>query len=226
MSQVASEAMIDTLKKNPNANICVASGDSPQLTYQLFVEKVLDQHLDVSNLMITKLDEWCNVNSDSPLSCELYIHEMLIQPLHMKQENFISFHPDVLDFEEEVKHVHQQLMQHPIDLCILGLGKNGHLGLNEPSTFNYMNSHVEKINEITKNHPMIKGSHVEYGMSIGMKDIMDSKKVILLMCGEGKQKIVDQFMEQKITNLLPATFLWLHNHCDVIVQSDLYKINN
>lgn len=222
LSDVASQIMVDELKNKSEINICLASGGSPELTYQMFVKKVKENNIESKDMYITKLDEWVGIDSTSDLSCEKYLRDNLVDPLNLS-DHFISFLPDG-NPEDEVRKVNKCLDIRPIDLCILGLGKNGHLGLNEPNTYLHPSAHIAELSEKTKTHPMIfnKNSNITQGMSIGMKDILDSKHVLLLVSGTDKEEIYDGFMKQEVTTNLPATFLWLHDNVTVIVRTDQY----
>lgn len=223
MSEVASEIMLDEVKSKNDLNICLASGGSPELTYQLFVKKMKDNKIDAQKIYITKLDEWVGIDKTSDLSCEKYLKDIVVDPLQLS-DHFISFLPNEIP-EKEVEKVNEKLKQNPIDLCILGLGKNGHLGLNEPNTYLYAESHVAKLSEKTKKHPMIygKNNHIEYGMSIGMKNILDSKRIILLVSGTEKDEIFAYLKKGEISTQCPASFLWLHNNTIVIVRLDQFS---
>ena len=223
MSEHAACEIVNYIKQKPDANICLASGGSPDLTYDLFVKKLIEEKVDTSKMWITKLDEWIGVKNDSELSCEKYIYEKILKPLNIK-DRYITFNSEGNPFKE-VEKVRDSLAKRPIDLCVLGFGKNGHLGLNEPDAEIEPYAHVIKLSYITKTHPMIYGKQkgIEFGMSIGMKEILDAKEVILLMKGAFKKELFNRFKTEKITSEIPATYLWLHNNCKVIVDGEDYN---
>ena len=225
LSNDCARRMLECIKENPKANICLASGGSPELAYRLFAKQVIDENIDVHEMTVTKLDEWVNVSSESDVSCEKYIRDRIVKPLGINDENFISFLPDAKDSEKEAQKVEKALEEKPIDLCILGFGKNGHLGLNEPSDYLTPYAHVINLDEKTKTHPMLQGNPVEKGMTIGMKNILDAKEVVLLMSGEDKQDLFEAFMEKKISTHLPASFLWLHNNLKIVVREDQFQFS-
>ena len=220
MSEASAELMAQTVKQNPKANLCLASGGSPERTYSLFVEKL--KNLDYAKMTLTKLDEWCGVAQDSPLSCERYLHELVLNPLQFPEDQFICFLPDSDDFNEECIKVHRALQQNPIDLCVLGLGRNGHLGLNEPNVYLKPYAHVAELSDKTKSHNMIKGSTLTQGMTIGMQEIMASKKVLLQVSGEDKEAIFAQLNKGEIDPMYPASFLWMHPNVEVHIRADQF----
>lgn len=223
MSEASAKLMADTLQSKANANICFASGGSPELTYELFVKKV--KSIDHSKMTMTKLDEWCNVASTSPLSCERYLYERIINPLQLTNRQCISFQSDAQDFTKECERIHNALEEKPIDLCILGLGRNGHLGLNEPDTYLQPYAHVATLSQLTKGHAMIQGSTLTHGITIGMKEIMSSKHIMLQVSGNEKEEIFKNFLSGKIDPLLPASFLWMHPNVDVYVCEDKFPMD-
>lgn len=110
----------------------------------------------------------------------------------------------------------------PIDLCILGIGANGHLGFNEPADYLKSNVHKASLSKTSQNHPMILDSKVKlnYGITLGMADILMSKEILLLVCGENKKAVMRDFLLKNITTGLPASFLWLHANFHCFCEKD------
>ena len=213
LSYACAEKMINCVKQKPNALLCLASGNSPKKAYEIFVQRVLEEKLETRQLRILKLDEWWGISNDDPSSCEMYFQEILIKPLNISKNHFISFQSSAANTHEECNRISEYLRKKgPIDLSVLGLGKNGHLGLNEPAAFLKLYAHVCEIDTKTKTHTMLKGNDkdVRYGITIGIGEIMSSKDILFLVTGEHKELVFDAFKEGKISTKLPASFLWLH----------------
>lgn len=224
LSEVAAIMMVDEVKNNVHPNIALATGGSPELAYRLFTQKILNEDIDMSHVRFTKLDEWCNLDPTHEATCEKYIQDLVIKPLNIAASNYISFASNATDFKEEVLKIQHELKEYPISLCILGLGKNGHLGLNEPHDYLHVDAHVAPLDTLTKTHAMIQDVQVEAGMTIGMADIFASNKILLLVSGKGKEAIVKELFTKKITSHLPASYLWLHPNTTVLFQNDLYQL--
>lgn len=222
LSERVADEMIQALIQQPDINICVATGGSTELAYQIFVKKVKEQHIDVSLMTITKLDEWLGLDEQSKSSCEYFIRHYLLEPLNIEEKQYLSFDLMAEDPQEECQRIVEALESNPIDLCLLGLGKNGHLALNEPANDLHAHAHVAKLSEQSKQHRMLNGTVLEQGMTLGMKDIFDSKNILFIISGQGKDEIVKELMTQKITSQLPASLLWLHHHTTCIVDEELY----
>ena len=211
LNELASNTLISDLKENPQSLVCAATGNSPTGVYQKLVEK--QGSIIVENLTFIKLDEWYGLGIDDAGSCEYYLHENLLKPLEVSPERYIAFDGKSKDPEKECSRVAKYLDKHgPIDLCILGLGKNGHIAFNEPGDNLQPRAHLGTLSETSLTHTMVKGTdaHIKYGLTLGMADILQSKKIILLVNGTHKNAVMKRLLEQKISTQLPASFLWLH----------------
>lgn len=222
VSQYVADKMIQTILSKKDANICLASGGSTQKAYEIFTQRVLDEKIDVSEVTFTKLDEWTHLSKDSELTCEYFVQKLIIEPLGIDEHHFITFNPEASDCAKECQYVSAALQKRPIDCCILGFGKNGHLGLNEPADSLHLYAHIAKLSEMTKGHAMLRKAKMEFGMTIGMKEIFDSNEILFILCGKDKEEPISQFMTQKIDTHLPGSLLWLHHHVDCIVAMDEY----
>lgn len=220
MSQAGAEYLFNLIINEPYANICLATGESPRRMYEILTERIKTQNIDVSHLTFTKLDEWCGLKAEDDSTCEWFIQKNVIQPLNIKKEQLISFDNDALDYEAEAIRIHDLIMNKPIDCCILGLGRNGHLGLNEPAQELIPNAHVIDLDESSKHHNMLKGKAVKQGITLGLYEILNAKKILMLISGQGKTEVYKQLMEKKITTTLPASFLWLHENTECLINKN------
>ena len=221
MSRRGAEILFNEISNNPYANICLATGESPRRMYQLLVEMIHVNQLDVSHLTFTKLDEWCGLNAKDDSTCEWFIRHYVLEPLNIKEEQLISFNNDAADTESEAKRIHDLIDMHPIDCCILGLGKNGHLGLNEPADELIPDAHVIQLDELSKHHGMLKGKKVEQGITLGLSELLNAKKILMLISGSGKAEILQRLMSKKVSTKLPASFLWLHNDVACLINKEM-----
>ncbi len=212
VSEAASEQLLALVQRKPNAVICVATGATPLLTYQRFVDKVKSEKADVSRVTFVKLDEWVGLAPDNPATCEAFLQLHLLKPLGIEPERYIAFTPDKADHEESARVVREIAECGGLDLCVLGIGKNGHLGLNEPDEWLEPACHITSLDERTRLHDMLKQADrpVEQGITLGLKDILAAKEVLLLVAGEGKQQAFSALRERKVSTKVPASFLWLH----------------
>lgn len=219
LAAAASQIILQAIQNKPNLLLCAATGNTPTLTYQALVaQKSL---FPAGQLRIFKLDEWGGVPMDHPGTCESYLQEHLIQPLNIPADRYFSFQSNPAEPQQECIRIQQLLQQEgPIDLCVLGLGVNGHLAFNEPGTFLQPHCHVAELTEDSLGHSMAKdmqGAKL-YGLTLGMSDILAAREILLLISGRSKVEVTKQLLEAKISTQLPASFLWLHSNVKVLIQ--------
>ena len=223
MSQSAYDSIITDLKIRSKQFICIATGNSPRGTYDRLAECYKNEPELFNEISIVKLDEWGGIRLNDPISCETYIRQKILEPLQISNDRFISLNSNSESPEKECERVQNEIEDKgPIDMCILGLGKNGHLGFIEPADSLLPHCHVAKLSADSLQHSML-GTTINkpsYGLTLGMADILQSKKIILLVTGENKEIIIRNFLKEKITTQLPATFLWMHPNVDCYIDSE------
>lgn len=222
MSIRGAKMLIETIKQKPNAVICFATGSSPQRMYELFVEEVNAKSYDLSKLTFVKLDEWYGVEPDDSITCTTFLKKYLLEPLYMPPKNFIECRSNASDITNELRYMDDFLKEHPIDVMILGLGMNGHLGLNEPNDHLTLPCHFTPLDPMTKTHNMVKGHSVEGGLTIGMQGIFEAASVLMLVSGNRKEEAYQSFMSRQITTQTPASLLWLHKNCTTIIDKQSF----
>jgi galactosamine-6-phosphate isomerase len=221
MSQKAADLVEEELLKNPELLLCAATGNSPAGLYKELGERAQKKQDIFDRLRVIKLDEWGGIPEKHPVSCEYYLRTKLLEPLGISEARYLSFSSNPEDPHAECHAFRSRLKKEgPIDLCILGLGKNGHLGLNEPAEELEPECHVAKLSDDSLEHEMIASLGVKpaFGMTLGMQEILSSKNILLLLTGDGKKEVYDGLMEGKITTKLPASYLWAHSNAMCLVD--------
>ena len=223
MSQSAFESFYAGLKTSPRTSICAATGHSPTGLYEKMVVNYQEQSELYNAMKVVKLDEWFGVSADDLNSCEYYIQNKIVLPLNIADDRYLSFKSDAVAPEAECIRVQKELDKHePLDVCILGLGKNGHLGFNEPAATLSNVCHISQLSETSIQHNMTKTmtNKPHYGLTLGIADILRSKKIILLVTGLEKEDVLAKLLTQKITSQLPASFLWNHSNVECYIDSE------
>ena len=224
LSWNAKDIIISEIEKKPNLFLCAATGKSPTGTYNLLSNEYQKRPKLFDQLKVIKLDEWGGIPMNHPSTCETYLQLHLIQPLNIPQSRYLGFSSNPEDPQKECIRIQNLLDKTgPIYLCILGIGTNGHLALNEPNQFLQPNSHVVKLLAKTLEHEMLREipEKPSYGLTLGMADIMNSKMILLLINGSNKTGIVKKFLTKRITSLLPASFLWLHPNVVCLIDKEV-----
>jgi galactosamine-6-phosphate isomerase len=111
--------------------------------------------------------------------------------------------------------------QGPIDLCVLGLGANGHLAFNEPADLLHYGPHAAELSPESMQHPMIDvaRSRPRYGLTVGIGDILRSRRVLLLVSGAHKASQLKRLMSGEITTRFPASLLSLHPEATILCDA-------
>ncbi|MFC3881445.1 6-phosphogluconolactonase [Algoriphagus namhaensis] len=224
MSALAAELMMKEVELRPDLLFCAASGGSPTGLYQHMVDRYKESPQVIEEMRVIKLDEWVGLPEGSRFTSEYDIQQKLLKPIQHRPDRYISFDELTLAPKDECDRIQDELEKSgPIDVCILGIGVNGHLALNEPGEFLQTYCHVAELTESTLSHGMIQevGIPLSHGMTLGMGNIFESKKIILLITGKGKKEIVEKFLTQQVTNTLPASLLWLHPNAEVILDNEV-----
>jgi len=222
LSAKAADDLIQLMKINDHPVVCTASGDSPAGMYKLLVEKFERKELDVSNWQILGLDEWVGLNGDTEGSCRYHLNNQLFNPLQLTSEQIVFFDGKAADLQQECEAVETFIQQQGgIDVAILGLGLNGHIGMNEPGTSAASRSHVITLDPITQKTGQKyfkERQELTHGITLGIASLMDAKQIMLLVSGAKKAAIVKQLLEEEISEKIPGTLL--RNHPGLTVYLD------
>ena len=213
MSRTAAQVLIEQVNRKADSLLTIATGSTPEGMYRQFCRRVREEKLDIEALRFHKLDEWAALKKGDPASCDSFIRKFLIDHLHISEDRYWGVNSEAEDPEGECKRIAERLRREgPSDLCILGLGANGHLGLNEPDSFLSPYTHIIDLTEQSKSHTMLNSaeSKVARGMTTGMAEILQAGQILFIVSGEHKSEQFKRFMSGKVSTELPASFLWLH----------------
>jgi galactosamine-6-phosphate isomerase len=226
MSQHAADWLLRELRHHPDALICLAAGSTPVRTYELLAERSVAQPALFARCRLLKLDEWGGLEAEDPGSCEHQLQQLLVTPLGLA-DRYTAFACQPADPVAECARIADWLRQRgPIDVCVLGLGTNGHLGFNEPAETLVAHAHVAELAASSLGHAMLHRSHHQptYGLTLGMADLLMSRQVLLLVSGASKQVPLEQLLNGRISTRFPASFLQLHSAvtllCDTAARGD------
>ncbi|MGT2811244.1 glucosamine-6-phosphate deaminase [Streptococcus minor] len=194
----------------------LATGSTPIPLYQ----EIVKSNLDFSDVTSVNLDEYVGLPVENEQSYDYFMREHLFNAKPFKQ----SFLPNGLaeDLQEEIKRYDAVIDSHPVDLQILGIGRNGHIGFNEPGTSFDITTHVVDLAQDTIQANSRFFDTIDdvpkQAISMGIASIMNSKTILLLAFGEEKSDAIAQMVNGPITEELPASVL--QQHADVIVIAD------
>ena len=223
MSRRAAEDLL-ALMANPSSTlICPASGDTPSGLFKELVQRCRHQKVMVAGWKFISLDEWVGMDGGTVGSCRNYLDRQLFQPLAIKQEN-IFFFDGKKELEPQCRDAEAFITaNNGIEVCILGLGLNGHVGMNEPGTPQDSRTHVAAIAEETQKtgQKYFPGEQsLSHGITVGIGTISDAAHIMLLVSGSKKAAIVKAIIENSVTEALPATLLKGHHDFRIYLDAD------
>jgi glucosamine-6-phosphate deaminase len=222
VSQKASEIVIDQIKKKPNTVLGLATGSTPLKLYSNLVSAYEKKEISFKHILSYNLDEYIGIDRNHSQSYYQYMHQHLFSLVDMNEENIHIPNNDVTRIDEIAELYNKDLNKHQIDLQILGIGSNGHIGFNEPGTPLGNETFIVELDEQTRkdNKRFFKSLNEvpKYAITMGIKNIMRSKKIILMASGIEKADAIYQMINGRVTDELPASVLQLHPDVVVIVD--------
>lgn len=230
-SQKACEVMLEVIKHNPHANLGLATGSTPIRLYELMKEDHKNNGTSYKNIKTFNLDEYFGLAQSHPQSYHYFMCHHLFNGLDIDMNN-VHVPKGQGNIDEECQAYNELLENNPIDIQLLGIGSNGHIGFNEPGTSFDSVTHKVQLKESTiqDNARLFFDGKIEdvptQAVSMGIANIMKAKKVLLIACGENKAKAIKGMVDGKPTTDLPASALQNHPDCVVIVDEAAAKLLN
>ena len=194
----------------------LATGSTPKTLYK----EMTTSDLDFSDMTSVNLDEYVGLDGSDDQSYRYFMNDHLFNKKPFK-ETFVP-NGKAEDLEAECKRYDEVIAEHPLDLQVLGIGRNGHIGFNEPGTPFDVTTHVVELTESTIEANKRYFDKVEdvptHALSMGIGSIMQSKKILLMAFGTDKADAIKGMIDGEVTVDLPASVL--QNHADVTVIID------
>lgn len=210
MSRAVAARLAAELQRRRDALICLASGASPRRAYELLVAHARTAPALYAAARWMKLDEWGGLALDDPASCETFLREILLTPLGVPPARYFGWESQPADPQAECRRVATWLETNgPIDIQVLGLGKNGHLGFNEPAQQFQPAPHVATLTAESLSHAMLARSKTRpsYGLTLGMDAITSARRILLVVSGGHKARQLQRLATQEISPWFPASIL-------------------
>jgi galactosamine-6-phosphate isomerase len=221
MSRRAAARIAREVRRKPGLLLGAATGDSPTRTFERLAGMRAGEPSLFRRVRVVKLDEWLGLPMRHPATCESYLREKVLRPLGIPGSRYQGFRSRPRDPASECARLARWLAAHgPFDLCVLGLGRNGHLLFNEPAAALAPGPHVARLSAATRRHAMVRvmTTAPRHGLTFGLADILHSKAILLLVSGRHKKAPLRRMLRGEVTTRCPASFLWLH--ADVTVYCD------
>jgi len=218
IAEKAYQIMLDIINSEEELTLGLATGSSPEGIYEMFRKN----KPDVSHVSTVNLDEYIGLSADHDQSYAYYMNEHLFKHLNFKATHL----PNGLnpDHDEECRRYDKILKNHPLELQLLGIGTNGHIAFNEPGTSFELTTNVAQLAEATVEANSRYFESLDdvptHAFSMGIKSIMQARKILLIASGIGKAQAIKEMIEGPVTHALPASVLQTHSDVTVIIDEE------
>ncbi len=229
MSARAARIVAGQIYLKPNSVLGMATGSTPLSMYKELIRVHKEVGLDFSEIVTFNLDEYLGLPKEDEQSYNYYMFENFFNHINIKKENIYIPDGMMKDVEQECKQYDKDIqVKGGIDLQVLGIGNNGHIGFNEPDIKFEATTHKVKLDEETINANARFFATIEevprFAISMGIKTIMHAKKILLLASGENKAEVIYRALFEGITPEIPASILQLHQDVTVIVEENAAQL--
>lgn len=223
MSQIAAGYVIKKVLQNPQVKLGLATGSTPEGLYKELVCDYKRNGTSYKEVSTFNLDEYIGLSKFDSHSYRYYMENRLFNHINIKKINTHLPLGDAIDEHAEAK-AYEKLIQNNggINLQVLGIGRNGHIGFNEPGTPFSSETHVVKLAQSTrKANAKFFGSLEmvpERAISMGISTIMKSEEILLIVSGEEKSEALHRLIEGEINEEFPASILKTHRNVTVVAD--------
>lgn len=225
LSKKAADMVASQLILKPDSVLGLATGGTPVGMYKELVRMYRDGKFSFKDVTTFNLDEYYGLDRDNPQSYYYYMMENLFKHVDIDLNNINIPNGRVENIEKECMEYEEKIEKAGgIDLQVLGIGKNGHIGFNEPDVKFEAKTHLVRLDEDTiRANSRFFNSIDEVptkAISMGIKTIMHSRKIIMLASGKEKADIIEKMVNGPITPDVPASILQLHPDVTLILDMD------
>lgn len=222
LSRATADLIKNYIQTKKKALICIASGHTPVGVFECLVQDVKSKLVDISQCTFLSLDEWIGIDPSDSGSCLSMLKKDFFDPLQIGEEQLIYFDVTVADPEKECKRVNDFITLHGgLDVMLVGLGTNGHIGMNEPGTSFDSYAHVGALAEETKatgQKYFTKATSLGNGITLGLRHLVEAKLPIVMANGEKKAAIIKKMLTSSVTEQIPATIAQQIPHGYVMID--------
>lgn len=222
MSRKAAQIIASQLVLKENSVLGLATGSTPIGIYEQLAAWTKQGDLCFRNAVSVNLDEYCGLPADHPESYRSFMEKNLFSSIDLNPANAHLPNGNAADPNEEARR-YDGLVQElgGVDLQLLGLGHNGHIGFNEPGEAFVMDTHVIELSDKTRQaNARFFGGDIaavpSKAITMGIRTIMNANKILLVVSGEEKMDILRRALEGPVTPHVPASILQLHKDLTVV----------
>ncbi len=225
-TELTARIIAKDLRANPKLVLGLATGRTMESVYALLADMHRGNGLDFSLCRTFNLDEYVGLAADDPNSYRFFMNNMLFSRVNVDLRNTLLPNGMAADLEAEGRAYEDAIIRTGgIDLQVLGIGENGHIGFNEP--LSPLSSRTRAITltptTLNQNAGLFAGGKASMprrAMTMGIGTILDSRRCLLLAMGASKAQVIAQAIEGPVRSMIPASALQLHQNCVIILDQD------
>lgn len=224
MSDAAAAFIVSKVRSRPDLLLCLPSGETPTATLEKLVGCSATGEVDLSHARFVGLDEWVGMDRSDPGSCQHYVYHHFFDPAGIRDSRITFFNAKADDLQAECKRINDFIIDHgPLDLVMVGVGLNGHIGLNEPGVSPLLNAHVVELENSTRQVAQkyfFDNKVLEKGITLGLAQIMNARTVVVIANGIKKSGIIQKIVEGPVTVNVPGSILQRHPNCHLFLDQE------
>ncbi|MCD8502404.1 MAG: glucosamine-6-phosphate deaminase [Bacillaceae bacterium] len=223
LSEAAAQLIIQKIKKKRNLTIGLATGGTPEGMYKRLIKDYKNNGVSYKDVVSFNLDEYIGLAHNHPNSYRYFMNQTFFNHIDIRDENIHIPNGMASDLQKECREYEQKLQQHGgLDLQILGIGQNGHIGFNEPGTPFETETHIVTLTDTTRKANARYFKRLEEvptkAITMGIRSILRSKEILLLVYGERKAEAMRRLLTEDPTPHFPASALNLHSNVTIIAD--------
>lgn len=212
----------DEVKANPDCILGLATGASPIPTYNNIIKTHKEESISFKGVKTYNLDEYCDLPKADKNSYYTFMHEQLFNSLDILEENVHFLDGNATDTDTECRRYDNEINEAGgIDIQLLGIGNNAHIGFNEPADSFTDGSFRVKLTDSTIEANKIyfdENPMPHYALTMGVNQIMSAKKIVLIATGPKKAEAVRNMIKGEVTPQVPASILQNHNDVEIFLD--------
>jgi len=216
LSLEVADRILRQVESKPDSVLCLAAGDTPRLAYELLAERAARQRIDFARCTFVALDEWLGISPDNEGSCTFFLRNNLFSPLRIAASQIHLFDPLATDPAKECRDMDAFILSKGgIDLMLVGVGMNGHVGFNEPGVPEGLYAHVTDLDATTRTvgqKYFHESTDLQQGITLGLRHLLESRTALLMASGVKKADVIRKALEGPVTTQVPASIIRKHRN--------------
>lgn len=213
--------VVSTAKDKPDMVLGFATGRTMLGVYRNLIEANQKGRISFARITSFNLDEYIGFSQEDPISFHSYMQKNLFKHIDIKPENVFIPSSQPQDIKQECQE-YENLIQAKggIDLQLLGIGREGHIGYNEPSSSLKARTRVKTLTDVTLRDNFGTKDGPRFAITMGIGTIMEAKEIILVALGEEKAQVIAETVEGPVTASCPASALQFHPKVKIILDEE------